>query len=240
MKKLPKILIGAPTADVKQYCAKDWIENVREFIYPNFDVFLADNSLNEDHIKWWEEQGVDIESANSNANHSVIKRLTDSHNLVRKKALDGGYDYLLHLEVDVFPPPEVLIQLLSNLKPLVSVSYDVFDAEQRESVAIRTDTNDDGEETAIIRGKYSELWFDGDCKQAWTNGVGCALIHRSVLEKVEFRYVADNSAFPDSWFAYDCAELGIPHYIDTSMYAYHKNKDWRTYANEFATKVFDK
>lgn len=239
MKKLPKILIGAPTADVKQYCAEEWIQNVREFIYPRFDIFLADNSLTEDHINFWREKGVEIESANDNPKDSVIKRLTDSHNLVRKKALDGGYDFLLHLEVDVFPPPEVLISLLSHLKPLVSVSYDIFDAEEREPVAIRTDTTFDGEETAIIRGKYSQLWFDGSLKQTWTNGVGCALIHRSVLEQVEFRYVTDNNAFPDSWFAFDCAAKGISHFIDTSMYAYHKNKDWRTYKDKFASNIFD-
>ena len=240
MNKFPKILIGAPTADVKQYCAEDWIKNVKEFIYPEYDVFLADNSVTEEHIKFWRENGVWIESANNNPKHSVIKRLTDSHNLVRKKALEGDYDYLLHLEVDVFPPPEVLIALLSHRKPLVSVSYDIFDAEDREPVAIRTDTTFDGEETAIIRGKYSSLWFDGQCKQTWTNGVGCALIHRSVLECIEFRYVSENSAFPDSWFAFDCAAKGIAHFIDTSIYAYHRNKDLRTYTKQFATKIFDK
>lgn len=240
MKKIPKILIGAPTADVKRYCAEDWIENVRGFIYPNFDVFLADNSLTEENIDFWQKQGVCVESANNNKNHSVIKRLTDSHNLVRQKALDGNYDYLLHLEVDVFPPEDVLISLLSHRKPIVSASYDIFDAQDREPVVIRTDTNYDGEETAIIRGKYNHFWYDGFCKQAWANGVGCALIHRSVLEKVEFRYVKDNSAFPDSWFAYDCANEGIPHFVDTSIYAYHKNKDWREYKADFAAKIFDK
>lgn len=240
MKKLPKILIGAPTADVKRYCAEEWCANVCEIAYPQFDVFLADNSLNNDNIEFWKAKGVDIESANRNKNHSVIKRLTDSHNAVREKTLKGGYDYLLHLEVDVFPPPEVLIALLSHRKPIVSVSYDIFEAEDRESVAIRIEPSYDGEDTAIIRGKYSQLWFDGSCKQTWTNGIGCALIHRSVLEKVKFRYVADDNTFPDSWFAYDCASLNIPHFIDTSMYAYHKNKDWRTYGDKFNAKIFDK
>ena len=215
MKKFPKILIGAPTADVKNYCAEDWISNVRDFIYPEFDIFLADNSLSDENINFWKQKGVWIESANNNPKDSVIKRLTDSHNLVRTKALEGDYDYLLHLEVDVFPPPEVLISLLSNRKPLISVSYDIFDAEDRESVAIRTDSAYDGEETAIIKGQYSTLWYDGQCKQTWANGVGCALIHKSVLEKIPFRYVVDNNAFPDSWFSYDCAEKGIPHYVDT-------------------------
>tara|TARA_R110000751_G_scaffold307535_1_gene429304 strand:+ start:4560 stop:5282 length:723 start_codon:yes stop_codon:yes gene_type:complete len=240
LKRLPKILIGAPTADVKQYCADEWFENVKALVYYDFDIFLADNSLSGNHIDFWRKKGVWIESANNNPKDSVIKRLTDSHNLVREKTLKGGYDYLLHLEVDVMPPPEVLVALLSHRKPLVSLSYDIYDAEDRESVSIRTDTDYDGEETAIIRGKYSELWFDGQCKQAWTNGVGCALIHRSVLEKIPFRYVADNNAFPDSWFAYDCSDKGIAHFIDTSMYCHHKNRDWRKYGDDFATKIFDK
>ena len=239
MSKLPKILIGAPTADVKQYCADEWYENVQNILYPSFDVFLADNSLGQEHIHFWSKKGVHIESANSNPKDSVIKRLTDSHNLVRKKALDGGYDYLLHLEVDVFPPPEVLIALLSHRVPLVSVSYDIYDAEDREPLVMRIDNSFDGEDGAIIKGHYSQLWYDGKLKQAWSNGVGCCLIHRTVLQKIPFRYVLNNNAFPDSWFSYDCSIKGIPHFVDTSMYAYHKNRDWRTYGKKFTEKIFD-
>ena len=43
--KPPKILIGAPTADLKNYCAKEWVENTKSILYPNsVDIFLADNS----------------------------------------------------------------------------------------------------------------------------------------------------------------------------------------------------
>ena len=39
--------------------------------------------------------------------------MAKSHDECRKKALDGGYDYLLHLESDIFPPSDVIEQLLS-------------------------------------------------------------------------------------------------------------------------------
>lgn len=240
MNKLPKILIGAPTADVKSYCADDWYENVKQFIYPEFDIFLADNSLGNENIDFWTKKGVEIKSANNRKQDSVIKRLTDSHNLVREKAIKEDYDYLLHLEVDVFPPPEILICLLSHKLPLVSVSYDIYDGEDREPLVMRIDNSYDGEDGAIVKGQYSQTWFDGNLKQAWSNGVGCCLIHRSVLEQIPFRYVPNNNAFPDSWFSFDCAAKNIPHYVDTSMYALHRNMDWRKYGDKFTEKIFDK
>jgi hypothetical protein len=51
--KPPKILIGAPTADLKNYCAKEWVENTKSILYPNsVDIFLADNSEDPKNVKF--------------------------------------------------------------------------------------------------------------------------------------------------------------------------------------------
>ena len=63
--KPPKILVGAPTADVKNYCAEDWVENVKRFLYPTeVDVFLADNSESKGNEKYLTSLGVQSERVN--------------------------------------------------------------------------------------------------------------------------------------------------------------------------------
>ena len=136
--KPPKILIGAPTADLKNYCAKEWVENTKSILYPNsVDIFLADNSEDPKNVKFLKSLGVDAERVEFKKKDSIIKRITKSHNLVRKKALEGGYDFLLHLETDIFPPPEVLLSLLSHRKSVIGISYDIFDMHDREPVMLQ-------------------------------------------------------------------------------------------------------
>ena len=235
----PKILVGAPTADVKNYCAEEWVNNVKSIIYPSsVDIFLADNSDDSANVEFLRSLGVQSERVKFKKNESIISRITKGHNLVRKKALEGDYDFLLHLETDIFPPPEVLISLLSHRKSIASISYDIFDMHDREPVMLQLEEAYDSEPSgAIIRGKHNYGAYDGTLKQAWANGVGCTLIHKSVLEKVKFRFDKDRDGFSDSWFAYDIRKLGIPMYVDTSMYAYHQNKDWRNFGEKFVSNV---
>lgn len=236
----PKILIGAPTADVKNYCVEDWVRNVKNIIYPtNLDIFLADNSTNAENVKYLRSLGIDAERVRFDKKKSIISRLTKGHNLVRQKALDGNYDFLLHLETDVFPPPEVLLNLLAHRKQVVSVSYDILDLHEREPVVIDVVEEHDGEPVGgIIRGKYKTTTYDGTLQQAFLNGIGCMLIHKSVLKEVPFRYHPNKSGFCDSWFAEDLRSKSIPVYIDTSMYAEHRNKDWRKFGTKFVSRVY--
>lgn len=237
--KPPKILVGAPTADVKNYCAEEWVENVKQFIYPSeVDIFLADNSEKAGNEKYLQRLGVQSERVKFSDSEPIISRITASHNLVRQKALDGGYDFLLHLETDIFPSPDVLVRLLAHRKSVVGVSYDIFDWQDREPVMLQLEEEHDGEPSgAIVRGKHNLMAYDGTLKQAWANGIGCVLIHRSILELIEFRYDKERDGFCDSWFAYDLRARGIPMYVDTSLYAYHQNKDWRNFGNDFVSKV---
>jgi uncharacterized protein YciU (UPF0263 family) len=239
MSSTPKILVGAPTADVKNYCIEDWVENVKSFLYPtDFDIFIADNSDKAGNEKYLRSLGIEAERVGFSKEEPIISRITKSHNLVRQKALDGGYDFLLHLETDIFPPEDVLIRLLSHRKAVVGVSYDIFDWQDREPVMLEVEEEFDGEPSGgLIRGKYNTTAFDGTLKVAWANGVGCTLIHKSILEKIPFRYDKDRDGFCDSWFALDLRAKGIPMFVDTSMYALHRNMDWRNFGDKFVSRV---
>lgn len=237
--KPPKILVGAPTADVKNYCVHEWVENVKSFLYPEkVDIFLADNSEDKKNVEFLKSLGIEAERTRFSKSDSIISRVTKSHNLVRQKTLEGGYDFLLHLETDIFPPTDVIPRLLAHRKPVVGVSYDIFDWQDREPVMLQVEELYDGESrSAIVRGKYNHGAYDGTLIDAWANGVGCTLIHRSVLEKIKFRYDKERDGFCDSWFAWDLRQMGIPMHVDTSMYAFHKNMDWRNFGDKFVANV---
>ena len=48
---LPKILIGIPTYEGKNYCLDAFMNNVNNFTYPksNIEIFVADNSISNEN-----------------------------------------------------------------------------------------------------------------------------------------------------------------------------------------------
>ena len=58
--KFPKVLIAAPQHDSKSYCWDKWIERVNNLTYPNYDVFMADNSATDDFAEEMKKSGVKV------------------------------------------------------------------------------------------------------------------------------------------------------------------------------------
>jgi hypothetical protein len=76
-------------------------------------------------------------------------------------------------------------------------------------------------------GSFQELvsyFVDGDVKKVFSCGLGCVLIHRSVLKEVVFRYEEGSPVHPDSFFYADLDAKKIPVYVDTSIYCKHDNQ----------------
>ena len=46
-----KILVSCPTADVKDYAFNEWINNVNNFTYNNYDIHVVDNSETREYLK---------------------------------------------------------------------------------------------------------------------------------------------------------------------------------------------
>ena len=61
-----------------------------------------------------------------------------------------------------------------------------------------------------------------------TCGLGCVLIKRNVLEKIEFRHIKDEEPWDDLWFCEDVREKGFKVYVDTSVRCKHyvNGMDW--------------
>ena len=50
-----RVLVAMPTADKKDYCVDEFIEQIKTFTYPLYDIFVLDNSKDPKHVqKFWE------------------------------------------------------------------------------------------------------------------------------------------------------------------------------------------
>ena len=79
-----------------------------------------------------------------------------------------------------------------------------------------------------IELKKAFLKFDGRLKTVYQLGLGCLLIHRSVLQKVPFRVDLkdEEKAHSDTYFHEDLRSLNIPCYMSTNVIVEHRNINW--------------
>jgi len=239
-KKLPKILVGCPTFDGKNYCFESWLENIKNFTYSNYEIFLADNSDTVENSKMYKEKyGVESKwITNQSNNGSVTQRITDGHNAVRKHFLENDFEFLLHLESDVFPPIDIINRLLAHNTQLVGATYYLYDDDERQ-LMLRFLESDYGDNALMIGGDNVEDELDGEKHSVWSVGLGCNLMHKSVLEKIKFRHEVAHKTFMfcDTMFAKDVREKGIFQFWDSSVCCNHLNKGWVEYGEKFMNKL---
>lgn len=223
---IPKILIGAPQNVVKDYCFDDWLDTIKSFNYPlnKLDIFLADNSPTDEYARKLAEQyGIKTVWSNPAGRH-IKECMTESHNLVRDYALRNKYDFLLHLETDVMPQSDCITQLLFVRKPIVAGLYQVGTGANRHIMAQLPEP---------IMGENKKIFYnathdfaDGTVKQVFHAGLGCVLMHKSVLSKFTFRWNKDIDWHPDTFFAKDMWDSGQPIYLHTGVFCGHQNKQY--------------
>lgn len=217
---LPKILVGCPTSNHKGYCFEEYLKGIKSLTYPNFGVLLIDNSeSNEYYDKIKEKISIIKDKWFENAR----ERIVHSRNILREKVLNENYDYFLSLEQDIIPPKYIIEKLLKHNKKVIGGLYfktGSFD-ELIPLIWLRND------EKTARRAELKEV-ENNRLLNVITCGLGCLLIHRSVLEKVKFRYVKEKEAFDDVWFCEDARNNGFEVYCDTSIKCKHmiKGMDW--------------
>jgi hypothetical protein len=97
---MKRVLISMPTADKKDYCVDEFINQIKTFTYPLYDIFVLDNSKDPKHVKKFWENG--IKAVHEPVNGNFKEELARHQNIIRNYFLNGDYDYLLMLESDVF------------------------------------------------------------------------------------------------------------------------------------------
>jgi len=241
IKNKPKVLIVTPTADHKDYCLSDWADNICGLSYDNLDMLIIDNSKDKNHIdefsKYKFRPKTFITHIERTEKHEDIRHLMkDCNNFGNAFAIKNGYDYVLSVESDVFPPCKNAVEILLSHKREV-VGFDYFIGQYHNSMPVVFErlSNDffftnDVQSTA----KSGLLNHDGKLKIVPNLGLGFLLISRSVFSEIPFRVDdsewslkdSKNFAHADTFFHVDLQKKGIPTWCDTSYICTHKNQSW--------------
>lgn len=243
-----KVLVACPTAAIKNYCFEQWLDNVMSFTYPNFRIRMFDNTLDNganadklnsifkekygdsDKFAAYSSQRLNSEISQS----SVIERMAVSHNHCRNYALNNDFDFMLHLESDVFPQADIIEELLFCNKPVVGAVYYRDEGIFRKAMLQDNIYHSERSVGSVNHLVNQELiTIDGSVKKFASIGLGCALIAKPVMAKIPFRFVKNRGQHPDTYFSEDCLRFNIPIYANTACIARHDNKPWGQYGKDF-------
>lgn len=223
-----KVLVGSPVTSLKEYCLGDYLKVLKSLTYANKEFFVVDDSPDGQSVsKVFESEG--IECVKSKFDENIAQMLVVSRNILRKKVLEGEFDYFLQIEQDVIPPTDVIERLLSNNKKIVSGVFFNFSHQKDPSVILPNHfclINPNDKHTMITRRiAFDDLWPSRLIK-IFLTGIGCILIHRSVLEQIEFRVDKNLQAFDDVFFCRDAFTKGFEIFLDSRVLCLHLNRPW--------------
>jgi len=230
----PKVLIAAPQNEIKNYCWKEWTDRVNNLTYPNYDVFIADNSDTPENINLIKKHGYHTSHVKVNKK-GIIHTINDSHNTCRDFALKGGYKYMFHLETDVIPPFDVIERLMQHKTKVCSGLYDIFHGKERKVMAQLNEEynrNIRAYRTVTYAEHKEPNFYNGTLQKVYHAGIGCCLIHEDVLSKIKFRVEDKIDFHSDTWFANDCYLNNIDIFVDTTIQCKHINSTWLFMAEE--------
>ncbi len=219
-----KVLIGVPHADLKNYCLSMFLSRAKNLTYKNYEILFADNSNNRKNYKRLiKEENVDCIYVKPKQK-AIQHILADTHEAIRDYFLRGDYDYLLHLESDIIPPPDVIERLMIHNKPIVSAVYHIDFGANSHAMIQKMEHFGDIRETANIKDGADLMMMDGKLHEVFACGLGCVLIRRDVLEQIPFRW-SGGDIFPDTYWAFD-TNGQFPKFVDTSILCEHHNSSW--------------
>ncbi|MDO8633803.1 MAG: glycosyltransferase family A protein [archaeon] len=235
----PRVLVGCPIFDGKEYCFKEFLAGLASLTYGNFDVCLVDNSKSTGFFKRlkqaaseWNEtrlQHFSVERMPFDT-PSALERIVRARNVLAKKVLDEGYGYFFSLEADVVPPADAIERLMARKKDIVSGVYFNLVPVANSLVALvykKIGVDEKGnEKTQSLT--LEELLPSRLIENTRFTGVGCMLISRKVLEHVSFRFEPGARAFDDWWFCTDANAKGFSVNADSSMFCMHYYRPWVT------------
>ncbi len=231
----PRILISFPTSDKKDYCVDEFIQQIKSFTYPLYDIFVVDNSKDSKHVrKFWKEG---IKAVHEPLNGDFREELARHQNIIKDYFLAGDYDYLMMIESDVFTGECILEKLVSYAEVynagVVTATYEIDRGEPTLCLTSTVDSRLVRSEKLLERSigyeimgqgviPLRKLLSDPDAKLTAT-GIGCTLFSRFALQDVNFRVdlSLNKRAFSDTFIFTDIASKGYEILIDSNIICKH-------------------
>jgi hypothetical protein len=228
---LPKVLVGVTVYDGKEYIWDKFYENLTKLNYPNYDIFVVDNSKNNHFAKKLKKQGVNI--VHIQRAETSRESLTNAQNVIRDKVLSEGYDYLLFVESDLIPPRDIIQRLLVHNELCVGcmyyIGYDYSKDQPPRPCLFTVNKKDNGElETKNLSPQEGWSFFGHGLVKLHGFGFGTTLINRKLIEKFKFWFTLDTPVkHSDVLWYMDLHNNGYSAYVDTDLVIPHWNSDWK-------------
>lgn len=246
MNDLPRVLVGVTVYKGKEYIFDKCIEHIKNFDYPSdkYDLLVVDNT--DDGGRWIRKQKrllrlPRVERTARGENSRIA--LTRSQNLIRKRFLEGDYDYLFMVESDLLVPRDQLKRLISLQLPVVGSTYNISRDKNfipcifisgvlvqglgaTRPVGVHRDENTG--DNARYDPEEVNFWLKrGGVRRCHGCGLGCTLIERSVVEQFAFWCdVRFENKHSDVYFYLDLERANIPVYVDVTRIIPHFPSKW--------------
>lgn len=148
-----------------------------------------------------------------------------ARNSACEKILEFNFTWLLFIDDDVVPPPDVYARLVAHGKDIISGLYFRRSEPTSMPVMLRKGSG------PTDRPAFITDFKPGDVIEADMVGAGCLLIHRRVIEKMKanwFEWKVDQKQLPeiertseDFTFCTSAKAMGFNIYVDTSISCQH-------------------
>lgn len=146
----------------------------------------------------------------------------------RETFLQGRYDAMLVIESDIIPPPDTLTRLAALD---ADVAYGAYMFRRSRQINLYhhygEGARNPGEPLTVMPGGWEQAKRQGVVRVSGA-GLGCVLIKRHVLEKLDFRTLSPDMSprvHCDSWFTTDVYAAGFQQWADVRAACGHKDTD---------------
>lgn len=227
----PRVLLTCPVSKHKDYILFAWIKYIKTLTYKNYDILLVDNS--DEPFTSMKIQAERINCIHVDKGHLKIREvMAICNNISKTWALQNGYDYIFHLECDIFPPRDVIQRLLAHQLPVVSGLYMISRFQDMQPMIQVYEYHGELNESHAWDLTEGFLKTTGGLVQVANAGLGCTLIHKTVLEKLNFHVNMEEEGHADSFMGRDLYNMRVPVYVDTSIFCKHYNSSWSKLKNK--------
>jgi hypothetical protein len=225
---LPKVLLAAPVSNKKDYILKEWLQHIRQFTYPEYDIYLVDNSDDPHYHQSLWTSGFECDHCPPGKKRAP-EYIADSQNMLRHRFIQGDYDYFFSLECDNFPPLNIIELMLSYKVDNINIPYFLKQGETTTLGVQKSIINYGGWCANKVIAPYDGIKeFDGRIKYFYAPSFGCSLFSRRLVERIRYRTDSTNPyAFSDSYWHMDSNRIGIKPWVHMGVICEHRRFTWQ-------------
>lgn len=231
-----RVLIGLVWNEKSAYALNELLaslKRIKDFSVHEIDVALADDSIDKSYLKRFESCLGEIIQKDLMPNMSreeylqkyptIQEKMVNARNIIRKHAIDGGYDYVFWLDGDVICPPNAIdtliscnVNVVSGIRPQHGQIPGIFPFNPKYPLDLY--------ETHSLPNFMIVDW-EWLCPTRLVEvscfGFGCCLMSRKALESCEFWTKPKSPATEDILYCFDLRMNGFRIYAHTGMLCAH-------------------